>query len=263
VPNWHLKFLPLAALSRQREIPSMKSDFLAPQIERAILLIRGEKVMLSHDLARLYGVATKTLNRAVSRNLERFPEDFMFQLSAEEWDALRCQIGTSNDPDDPVPEENPSFLRYQIGTSKMDEDDSPEQTPSILRSQIVTSKPADGPEAPADGRGGSRVPPYAFTEQGVAMLSSVLRSPRAVAVNVAIMRSFVRLRQLLLTNADLAKKLNDMERKYDAQFKVVFDALRQLMSPPDQPRREMGFHAIEKSRAAAPSGKTRPRARRK
>ena len=169
----------------------MKSDPLALQVERRILLIRSERVMLSHDLARLYGVEAKVLNRAVKRNAVRFPQDFMFQLTTGEWDDLKCQTGTSS-------------------------------------------------------WGGSRVAPYAFTEQGVAMLSSVLHSPRAVQVNISIMRAFVRLRELLLSNADLARKLSDLEAKYDSQFKVVFEAIRQLMAPPASPAKpEIGFHVRE------------------
>ena len=170
----------------------MKPDALALQIERRIYLLRGLRVILDADLAKMYGVPTKSLNLAVKRNGDRFPDDFMFQLTAEEADALRFQI--------------------------------------------ETSKPA---------RGGRRYLPYAFTEQGVAMLSSVLRSTRAVQVNIAIMRAFVRLRELLSTHADLARKLAAMERKYDSQFKVVFDAIRQLMTPPppppDPPRPRIGF----------------------
>jgi hypothetical protein len=158
----------------------VRTDALALQAERRILLIRKHRVLLSDDLAVLYGVETKALNRAVKRNAERFPEDFMFQLTAEEAEDLRRQFGTSS-------------------------------------------------------WGGSRVPPYAFTEQGVAMLSSVLRSRRAVQVNIAIMRAFVRLREMLLTNAELARKLADVEQKYDFQFKAVFDAIRQLMTPPPAP----------------------------
>jgi hypothetical protein len=181
----------------------MKPDALALQAERRILLIRKQRVMLSDDLAELYGVETKALNRAVKRNAERFPEDFIFQLTKEEWDDLKCQIGTSSLPN--------------------------------LKSQIVTSS-----------WGGSRIAPYAFTEQGVAMLSSVLRSTRAVQVNIAIMRAFVRLREMLLTNAELARKLADLERKYDSQFKAVFDAIRQLMAPPPAPPKpEIGFHVKE------------------
>lgn len=168
----------------------MRGQVLVPaeRIAHCILLIRGHKVMLDSDLAELYGVETKALNRAVRRNLTRFPADFMFQLTHAECERLRCQIGTSN-----------------------------------------------------VGRGGRRYAPLAFTEQGVAMLSSVLRSERAVQVNIAIMRAFVKLRELLATHKDLARKLEQLERKYDAQFKVVFDAIRQLMAPPAAKRRRIGF----------------------
>ena len=163
------------------------------RIERAILLLRGHKVMLDSDLASLYGVETKVLNQAVSRNIERFPADFMFQLTEAE--ATR------------------------------------------LRSQTVTLK---------TGRGHHRkYLPYAFTEQGVAMLSSVLRSPRAVQVNIEIMRAFVRLRRMLASNSGLARKLAQLERRYDAQFKIVFDAIRVLMAPPEKPRRGIGFRVEE------------------
>lgn len=163
----------------------------AERIERSILLVRGQKVMLDEDLATLYEVQVKVLNQAVRRNIDRFPEDFMFQLTDEEF--------------------------------------------ANLRSQIVTLK---------TGRGQHRkYPPYAFTEQGVAMLSSVLRSKRAVQVNIEIMRAFVRLRQMLASNAELARKLAALENKYDAQFKVVFDAIRELMSPPPAKRRRIGFRA--------------------
>lgn len=162
----------------------------AERIERAILLIRGQKVLLDNDLAELYSVEPKALTRAVRRNSDRFPSDFMFQLSNDEWAALRCQIGTSN-----------------------------------------------------PGRGGRRYAPYAFTEQGVAMLSSVLRSERAVAVNIEIMRAFVRLREILASHTDLARRLDELEQKYDAQFRAVFDAIRQLMIPPEtSPKRRIGFH---------------------
>jgi hypothetical protein len=157
------------------------------RIERAILVLRGHKVMLDADLAGLYGVETKVLVKAVKRNGERFPADFMFQLSEEEFAALRFQLGTSH------------------------------------------------------GRGGRRYLPYAFTEQGVAMLSCVLRSPRAVEVNIEIMRAFVRLREMLQSNAQLARRLAALERKYDAQFRIVFDAIRELMKPPDTGKRPIGF----------------------
>src|SRR5262245_7584302 len=141
------------------------------RIERAIVVLRGHRVMIDNALAILYGVPVKTLNQAVNRNIGRFPADFMFQLTQEE--AAR------------------------------------------LRSQIVTSK--------RGGRGGRRYAPYAFTEQGVAMLSSVLRSNRAVRVNIEIMRAFVRLRQIVKSNAELGRRLDALERKYDAQFSVVFE----------------------------------------
>ena len=161
------------------------------RIEKAIIFIRGEKVMLDSDLAELYGVETRVLNQAVRRNLNRFPADFMFQLT---------------------PDESEIVVRS--------------------RSQSVILK-----------RGTNiKYQPYVFTEQGVAMLSSVLNSERAVAVNIGIMRAFVKLRQLLSSNAELARKLESLEKKYDAQFKVVFDAIRQLMSPPARPKREIGFH---------------------
>jgi phage regulator Rha-like protein len=145
--------------------------------------------MLDSDLAELYGVATFNLNKAVKRNLDRFPEDFSFQLSGEEHRALRFQIG-------------------------------------ILKG----------------GRGQHRkYLPYAFTEQGVAMLSSVLRSKRAMMVNVAIMRAFVKLRQMMASHRDLARRLDELEQKYDVRFKAVFDAIRKLMEPPGSPRRRIGF----------------------
>ena len=169
-----------------------KSLVPAERIEKSILLIRKQKVMLDSDLAALYGVETKALVQAVKRNLERFPEDFMFQLSRDEF--------------------------------------------SILRSQSVTSS----------NWGGRRYPPYAFTEQGVAMLSSVLRSQRAIQVNIEIMRAFIRLRQMLASNAELARKLDELEKKYDAQFKEVFEAIRQLMSPPEPKRRPIGFQTGDK-----------------
>jgi hypothetical protein len=165
----------------------------AERVERAILVVRGHKVILDADLAVLYGVETKALNRAVKRNTERFPADFMFRLTEKEAQLLRCQIGTLD-------------------------------------------------KAEKLGRGEHRkYLPYAFTEQGIAMLSGVLRSPRAVRVNVEIMRAFVRLRQMLQQNADLARKLAVLENKCDAQFKVVFDAIRELMAPPVKPARRIGF----------------------
>jgi hypothetical protein len=170
----------------------MTNTHLTPseKIEKAIYLIRGEKVMLDHDLALLYGVETKVLNRAVKRNLQRFPLDFMFQLTPEEADVLRCQIGTSK-----------------------------------------------------KGRGGRRYLPYVFTEQGVAMLSTVLNSERAILVNIEIMRAFVKLRQILASNGELSLRLDELESKYDKQFRVVFDAIRQLMATPIRDRKEIGFRS--------------------
>jgi hypothetical protein len=180
-------------------------------IEAAILLIRGEKVLLDADLAALYGVEPRVLIQAVKRNAERFPPDFMFQLAKEELDLLRSQFVTSK-----------SASRLNQGE------------PGFLRSQFVISKSGDP-------RGGRRYPPYAFTEQGVAMLSSVLNSPRAIQVNIEIMRAFIRLRRMLASHADLARKLENLEKKYDVQFKMVFDAIRKLMAPPEPKRRRIGF----------------------
>lgn len=166
----------------------MPEEALIPieRVETVIVFVRGERVILDTDIAVLYGVQTKALVQAVKRNLDRFPEDFMFQLTPEE---------TSN-------------LRYQIGTSR---------------------------------HGGRRYLPYAFTEQGVAMLSGVLRSERAAQVNVEVMRTFVRLRRLINQQADLARKLDDLEQRYDEQFSVVFDALRELMAPSEAEERPIGF----------------------
>ncbi len=166
-----------------------KSVLPVERIERAILVIRGQRVILDEDIAALYGVETKTLIRAMKRNVERFPLDFMFQLTLEDVENLRYQFGTSS-------------------------------------------------------WGGRRYLPYAFTEQGVAMLSSVLRSDRAVRVNIEVMRAFVRLRHLMTSHADLIRRLDELEQKHDAQFKIVFDALRQLMAPPGVPSRRIGFEKV-------------------
>lgn len=160
-------------------------------IERRIIHVREHNVMLDKDLATLYAVTTSNLNKAVTRNIGRFPEDFMFRLSKEEFNDLKFQFGTSS-------------------------------------------------------WGGTRKPPRAFTEQGVAMLSGVLRSKRAVNVNVEIMRTFVRLRQMLSSHAGLARKLNALEKKYDSQFKIVFDAIRELMAPPPARKRRIGFDPGDK-----------------
>jgi ORF6N domain len=161
------------------------------KIEKAIYLIRGEKVMLDRDLAQLYGVMTGALNQAVRRNRERFPQDFMFQLTSGEVAELNL-------------------------------------------SQTVTGSEKHRP---------TRLRPYAFTEQGVAMLSSVLRSKRAITVNIDIMRAFVKLRQILASNAELSRRLDELESKYDKQFRVVFDALRHLVAMPVRDRKEIGFRS--------------------
>ena len=155
-------------------------------IERRIYSIRGHKVLLDIDLAELYRVETKVFIQAVKRNIDRFPDDFMFQLTKEEFDNLRSQFVTSS-------------------------------------------------------WGGRRYLPYAFTEQGVAMLSSVLRCDRAMAVNIEIMRTFVKLREMVSTHKKLAVKLEELEQKYDEQFKIVFDVLRQLLEPPQKQNKQIGF----------------------
>lgn len=169
----------------------MKAIIPQEVIEKKILLIRGHKVMLDKDLAQLYGVTTGNLNKAVNRNLDRFPSDFMSQLSREEFKNLIFHFGTSS-------------------------------------------------------WGGTRKLPRVFTEQGVAMLSSVLHSKRAIQVNIQIMRTFIKLREILVSHKELARKLDELEKKYDAQFKVVFDVIRKLMIPPEKPRRRIGFHVEEK-----------------
>jgi hypothetical protein len=164
------------------------------QIEQAIRLIRSQRVILDSDIANLYGIETKALVQAVKRNLDRFPADFMFRLTSDEY--------------------------------------------KILRSQTVTSR----------SWGGRRYPPYAFTEQGVAMLSSVIRSPQAVAVNIEIMRTFVRLRQLMADHDDLRLRLETLEIRYDAQFQTIFDAIRQLMEPPESNKPAIGFKVAPRAR---------------
>jgi phage regulator Rha-like protein len=160
-------------------------------IEKKILLIAGQKVMLDSDLAELYGVETKALVRAVKRNSERFPVDFMVQLTKEEFDNLK----------------------YHFGTSRW---------------------------------GGRRYLPYAFTEQGIAMLSSVLSSKRAIQVNIEIMRAFVKLREMIASHKDLVRKLAGLEKKYDGQFQIVFEAIRQIIEVEDKPRKKIGFIARER-----------------
>jgi phage regulator Rha-like protein len=173
----------------------MKALIPMEVIEGKILLIRGQKVILDRDLAELYGVETSNLNKATKRNIDRFPSDFMFQLTSEEADSLKFQIGMSK----------------------------------------------------TAGRGGRRYLPYVFTEQGVAMLSGVLNSKRAVQVNIAIMRAFVKLREMIASHKDLEKKLNELEKKFDGQFQIVFEAIRQLMVIEAKPKKKIGFIAKESS----------------
>lgn len=170
---------------------SSPAKFLIPQevIENKILPLRGKKVMLDRDLAILYKVSTRRLNEQVKRNIERFPKDFMFQLTKEEFGNWRSQIAISN-------------------SEKM----------------------------------GIRRKPYAFTEQGVAMLSSVLNSKVAIQVNIQIMRTFTRLKEIIMSHKNIQRKIEAMERKYDQQFKVVFDAIKQLLIPPKKPKGKIGFH---------------------
>lgn len=183
----------------------MKTDIMPTErIQQAILSVRGMKVMLDRDLALLYGVETRVLNQAVKRNRDRFPNDFMFELTREE---IR------------------NISQFVICS------------PAIKHARNV----------------------YAFTEQGIAMLSGVLNSPSAVQVHIAIMRTFVQLRVILSTHADLARKLEEMEKKYDRQFRVVFDAIRQLMKPPDKPRKRIGFHVREKPAVYRAGGKGKRR----
>jgi len=156
------------------------------KITGKIYLIRGHNVMLDQDLAELYGVETGQLKRAVRRNINRFPGDFMFELSKSEVDNLRCQFGTSK-------------------------------------------------------RGGTRYAPFAFTEQGVAMLSSVLNSDRAISVNIQIMRTFSRLRNMLVTHDGLKRKIETMEKKYDEQFRIVFEAITQLIEEDEKPKKKIGY----------------------
>ena len=167
----------------------MQTDLI--RVEQSIRIIRGDKVIFDEDLAELYGIETKNLVKAVRRNLDRFPADFMFQLTNQEFKDLKSQFAT---------------------TSQW---------------------------------GGRRTPPYAFSEQGVAMLSSVLHSSRAVQVNIEIMRTFVRLRRILASHADLAERLELLEGKYDDQFRAVFDAIRQLMSADEIEKESIGFKVKE------------------
>ena len=185
-------------MNKQIKISLIPSE----RILSGILFVRGKKVMMDRDLAELYGVKTKVLNQAVKRNLERFPTDFMFQLTKKELENLICQFGTSS-----------------------------------IRSQIVTLSLGHGQHR--------KYLPYAFTEQGVAMLSSVLNSQRAIMMNIQIIRTFTQLRELLATNTKLRIKIEKMEKKYDNQLRQVFDVLKQLLMKKtpkqDKPKAQIGF----------------------
>ncbi len=195
-----------STLKSQSEPLSGELANVASVIESQVLLVRGHRVLLAQQLATLYGVETKVLNQAVQRNIERFPKDFMFRLEREDLAALRSQTVT-------------------------------------LNAQVVDSKEFSSAAGVTGARGAhSKYGSYAFTEQGVAMLSSVLKSERAIAVNIEIMRTFVKLRGMLSEHADMKRKLNALEKKYDDNFKVVFDAIHQLMTPPEPPKkRRIGF----------------------
>lgn len=166
----------------------MTKNVVLPEevIQSKILFLRGKKVMLDRDLARLYEVETRHLTRQVIRNIERFPPAFMFMLDFKEFSDLKCQFGTSS-------------------------------------------------------WGGTRKRPYAFTEHGIAMLSSVLHSKRAIQVNIQIMITFTKLREMMATHEELRRKIEELEKKYDHQFTVVFDAIKQILEPPLKPKRKIGF----------------------
>lgn len=200
-----LSLVTLFAVPTRKSLNKSLSPVSVELIERRIYLIRGHKVMIDVDLAELYELPTKRFNQQVRRNLKRFPADFMFQLTKTETEALRSQFAISK-------------------TSQ-----------GGLRSQFATSK---------TGRGGRRYLPYAFTEQGVAMLSSVLNSERAIEVNIAIMRAFVKLREMLESNEELNRKFAAVIRKlatHDKYFTVVFDELKKLNEQPTRPRKQIGF----------------------
>lgn len=194
---------------KQDEKQREKSAVPLERIVDKIFLIRGKKVMLDSDLAQLYGVETKVLNQAVKRNAERFPEDFMFRLTGDETVSLRSQFVTLDET-----------MASEWGGD------------GFLRSQFVA----------ASGKGRHRkYLPYAFTEQGVAMLSSVLKSKKAIEVNIFIVRSFVQLREALSTHRELAEKIGKMERKYDRQFKLIFDVMQNILDDGKSPKPVIGF----------------------
>jgi len=183
----------LKSIKVKEKKKKQKSDLIPLEaIAGKILFIREQKVMLDKDLASLYGIKTGDLNKAVTRNVDRFPDDFMFRLTKEEFKNLKFHFGTSS-------------------------------------------------------WGGTRKPPRVFTEHGILMLSSVLNSKKAIEVNIAIMRTFVKLRQMMASHADLARKIKEMEKKYDEQFQIVFEAIQQLIEPPEEEKKgRIGFNVKEK-----------------
>lgn len=188
-------------------------DLVKRTDDSLIYVVRGQKVMLDEDLAQMYGVPTKRLNQQVKRNLERFPKDFMFQLTDKEFENLRSQIATSS-----------AMIEVSDGHDAKN-----------LRSQNATSR---------SGHGGRRHMPLVFTEHGAVMLASVLNSPKAVHASIQVVKAFVRIRELAMANKDIAKKLDAMEDKYDKQFAVVFDAIRRLMTGPGKEpdeRKRVGY----------------------
>jgi len=213
------------AKSNKKQNPTrqdlVKTQLIVIPSERVIskiFLIRGKKVMTDKDLAELYGVETRILNQAVKRNIERFPADFMFQLNKQETDIWKLQIEMSNT----------NNLRYPIGTSS-------------LRSQNVTLKRNLISQSVISSWGGTRKPVMVFTEDGVAMLSSVLQSKRAIQTNIQIIRTFTKLREMLVTNKELREKIEKLERKYDQNFKIIFQAIQSLLKNEKKPKNPIGF----------------------
>ncbi len=203
------------------------------ELDYKIYFLRGRRVMLDRDLALLYGVSTKVLNQSVKRNISRFPDDFMFQLTAAEEESLRFQFGTLDT--------QYASLRSQFVTLN----DQNGLDKANLKSQFATSKQEAGIRSQfvTGSKRGKHMKylPYAFTEQGVAMLSSVLKSERAIQVNIQIMRTFTKIREMLVSSKELREKINELEEKYDQQFAEVFTAINLLLEPPEQPKPKIGF----------------------
>ncbi len=222
------------------------------QVENLIYLLRGQKAMIDSDLAALYGVEARVLNQAVKRNLSRFPDDFMFQLSKEEFALLmRSQVVTAS------PSNSSQTVMSSGKNSKKGNKNGVLE--ELNSSQLVAGNQSMRSQFVTASKRNVRFCPYVFTEQGIAMLSSVLRSPRAVQVNIEIMRAFVKIRQWLASNADLSRRLDQMEKKFDHRFKIVFDAIREMTTVEVAPKREIGFHTM----AVEPKGRRKPATKRK